>query len=79
MEGDELDITLPPKTKASVLETTIPEQKLEHIAADLDATSGALGLTLLQKILILLVITGCVVAFVRSRKSEAMTTGKSLA
>ncbi|KAL8854195.1 MAG: hypothetical protein Q9221_000909 [Calogaya cf. arnoldii] len=79
VEGDELDVTLPPKPEQSIPEKTIPELKLEHMAADVSSSSDASGLTLLQKILILVVITGCVVAFVRTRKTQAAVTGKSLA
>lgn len=79
MEGDELDVTVPPNPELSIPEKTIPEQKVEHMAADLAPPSGALGLTFLQKILFLIVITGCVVAFVRTRKSHATVTEKSLA
>ena len=78
VENDELEVTLPSKPESSIPEKAIPEQKLEHLAADSPASDGP-GLTLLQKVLILVVLSGCVVAFVRTRKTQAAATEKTLA
>lgn len=78
VDGDQLDVTLPQTPKEPTAET-----KAEPVVADVKTTSdGALGLTLLQKVSILLILSGCVVVYVRIRKSTAVVaaaTEKNLA
>ncbi|KAL8952304.1 MAG: hypothetical protein Q9222_001793 [Ikaeria aurantiellina] len=68
IQSDNLDVTSPQAT---------PKQEQEQLSDHVIATSDALGLTPVQKIVLLLVIGGGVAAYVRTRRSAtASSTAK---
>ena len=76
MEGDELDVTLPQTPKESSLGSA-PAQKQEHLESDINPTSGALEMSLMQKALAFLVLVFCVATYVRMRKTDPVAGEKS--
>ncbi|KAL9021636.1 MAG: hypothetical protein Q9185_001171 [Variospora sp. 1 TL-2023] len=74
VEDDDLEAS--PQTQ----EGSTTESKAGHVAPDFNTTSsGAPGLTLLQKVSVFVILTGCVAVYFKTRKSTAAATEKSLA